>query len=162
MSFSQLIMETLNDELSDINDLPSAVRIMFRLLLAACLGGLLGYDREAKGKGAGVRTHMLVALGSAMFVFVPQQAGASMGDITRILQGLVAGIGFLGSGVIIKNEKNGDTKGMTTAAGIWLTAALGMTVGMGREATAIISTVLALIIIALVPKVEKPKTHIKS
>ena len=86
---------------------------------------------------------MLVALGAALFVLVPQQAGVTAADMTRVLQGLVAGIGFLGAGAILKKGDEGEIEGLTTAAGIWLTAAIGIAAGMGREASAVLSTVLA-------------------
>jgi putative Mg2+ transporter-C (MgtC) family protein len=121
-------------------------------MTAAILGGILGYEREHKGKSAGMRTHMLVAIGAALFVLVPQQSGASEADITRVIQGLATGIGFLGAGTIIKNGSNEEIVGLTTAAGIWLTAAIGIAAGMGRESTAVLSTVLALVILTLMPR----------
>lgn len=131
----QAIFNTVSDEFSDVPDLERITRISVRLLMAAVLGGVLGFEREQKGKSAGMRTHMLVALGAALFVLVPQQAGVTDADLTRVLQGLVAGIGFLGAGTIIKGNADEEVKGLTTAAGIWLTAAVGMASGMGREAT---------------------------
>ena len=112
----------------------------------------MGYEREQAGKAAGLRTHMLVALGAALFVLVPQQAGVSAGDLTRVMQGLCAGIGFLGAGAILKPRQEGEIEGLTTAAGIWLTAAIGVAAGIGRESTALLSTVLALIILGVVPR----------
>jgi putative Mg2+ transporter-C (MgtC) family protein len=125
--------------------------VLLRLLLAALLGGLLGIEREARGKAAGVRTHMLVSLGAALFVLVPEQAGVAPVDITRVIQGVVAGIGFLGAGSIIKNRDEENVSGLTTAAGIWLTAAVGVACGLGRESTAVLSAQLAFAILALVP-----------
>jgi putative Mg2+ transporter-C (MgtC) family protein len=123
------------------------------MLLATLLGGLLGYQRERQGKEAGLRTHMLVALGSAFFVLIPLQAGMPLGDLSRVLQGLIAGIGFLLAGAILKQQVEGQIHGLTTAAGLWLTAAVGVAVGMGREASAMLGTALALIILALLPRV---------
>jgi len=152
----QVIWNTVLSEFSEINDLAQIIRIILRFLLAAILGGLLGYDREIKGKAAGLRTHMLVSFGAALFVLIPQQSGASIADLTRVLQGLIAGVGFLGAGSIIIGRHQEEAKGMTTAAGIiWLTAAIGVAAGMGREATAILSTLLALGILSLIPKVER-------
>lgn len=147
----QEIWSTIREEFSDLPDVAHFIRITMRLILAAGLGGVLGFEREQVGKSAGLRTHMLVALGSALFVLIPQQSGVSDSDLTRVLQGLVAGVGFLGAGTIIKGHGQEDVKGLTTAAGIWLTAAIGMGVGMGREATATLSTFLALVILTLVP-----------
>ena len=142
-------------EFSDVPDLAQATRIVVRLTLAALLGGLLGLERENKGKAAGVRTHMLVAMGAALFVLVAQQAGISPADNSRVLQGVIAGVGFLGAGTILKGDAEGQVKGLTTAAGIWLTAAIGVAAGLGREATAVISTMLALVVLTLVPLVVK-------
>jgi putative Mg2+ transporter-C (MgtC) family protein len=130
-------------------------RITLRLFLAALLGGLLGYERERKGKAAGVKTHMLVALGSALFVLIPEEAGVSDAEISRIIQGVVAGIGFLGAGAIIKGNNDEHITGLTTAAGIWLTAAIGVTVGMGRETSALLCALFALAIFYLVPHLSR-------
>lgn len=151
----QEIWNTVLSEFSDIPDLQQAVRITLRLLVAAILGGLLGYERERQGKSAGVRTHMLVAMGAALFVLIPQQAGASSQDLSRVIQGLVAGIGFLGAGSIFMGAKEVDTRGLTTAAGIWVTAAVGVAAGLGRESTAVLSTLIALLILAAIPKITK-------
>lgn len=148
----QQIAETVRLEFSDVADVSQATRIALRLIVAALLGGVLGFERESQGKSAGLRTHMLVALGAALFVITPQQAGISETDITRVLQGLIAGIGFLGAGTIVKSEREQDVRGLTTAAGIWMTAAIGVAAGMGREATAVLSTLLALAILTLLPK----------
>jgi putative Mg2+ transporter-C (MgtC) family protein len=142
---------------ADFSDLPGIVEVtqlILRLLLAALLGGVLGYQRERRGKEAGLRTHMLVALGSAFFVVVPLQAGMAIGDLGRVLQGLIAGIGFLLAGTILKHQAEGHIQGLTTAAGLWLTAAVGVAVGLGREASAVLGTVLAFIILALLPQVR--------
>jgi hypothetical protein len=154
-SWWQVIGQTVASEFSDVPDLAQATRIVLRLMLAALLGGLLGLERENKGKAAGVRTHMLVAMGAALFVLIPQQAGIVPADLSRVIQGVVAGIGFLCAGSILKSEDEDRVRGLTTAAGMWLTAAIGMAAGLGREATAVISTVLALVILSLVPVVVK-------
>ncbi len=147
------IAEVLGSEFSDVTDLGQVVRIVVRLLLALGLGFVLGYERESQGKAAGVRTHMLVAMGSALFVLLPQQMGIQPADLSRVVQGLVAGVGFLCAGTILKSEARGaeHVHGLTTAAGLWLTAAIGMACGIGREVTAIIATLLALVVFTLVP-----------
>jgi putative Mg2+ transporter-C (MgtC) family protein len=155
MDVWQVIRHTVLSEFTEITDVAQVIRIIIRLLLAAALGGLLGYDREIKGRAAGLRTHMLVSLGAALFVLIPQQVGASIADLTRVVQGLAAGVGFLGAGSIIMGRQQEETKGMTTAASIWLTAAIGVASGMGREVTAILSTLLALVILSLIPKFER-------
>lgn len=146
------ISQTLADEFSDLSDPSQATRIVLRLLLAALLGGVLGLEREHSGKAAGVRTHMLVAMGAALFVLVPQLGGAGDDAMSRVVQGIVAGLGFLCAGTILKSGDLSHVKGLTTAAGIWLTAAIGITVGLGKEATAVLATVLALVILFAVPK----------
>ncbi len=147
--------ETVREEFSDLPDAARLTRITIRLLVAAVLGGVLGYERESKGKAAGLRTHMLVALGAALFVLIPQQHGMSNADLSRVVQGLVAGVGFLGAGAIVKGNGDEDIKGLTTAAGLWLTAAVGVAAGLGRDATAVLSTGLALVIPATVPRVTR-------
>ena len=157
----QEIWNTVLSEFSDIPDATHIARLTVRLLVAAALGGLLGYEREQQGKSAGVRTHMLVAIGAALFVLIPQQAGASTADLTRVLQGLIAGVGFLGAGAIILGTKQVETRGLTTAAGIWVTAAIGIAAGMGREMTAVLSTLLALFILSVVPWIYRTKRENK-
>ncbi|HWV63700.1 MAG TPA: MgtC/SapB family protein [Oxalicibacterium sp.] len=143
-----LVWQTLREEFSDISDPAQVTRVCVRLLVAVVLGGLLGYERESRGISAGLRTHMLVALGAAIFVLVPLEAGVSQADLSRVLQGVVTGVGFLGAGAIIKLNQEQEIKGLTTAASVWLTAAIGVAAGMGREMTAILSALLALFILA--------------
>ena len=148
---------TLQAEFADIGDAKQLTQITVRLVIAALLGGILGFEREHKGKAAGVRTHMLVALGAALFVLVPQMSGSQADAMSRVLQGVIAGIGFLGAGTILKNTdgEDGQVQGLTTAAGLWMTAAIGVSAGMGREATAVLSTILALGIFSLMPMVVR-------
>ena len=149
------VLATLREEFSDLGDAAGVTRVAVRLIVVMLLAGLLGYNREKNASAAGLRTHMLVGVGAALFVIAPQQAGMSVGDLSRVLQGVVAGIGFLGAGAIIKMRDREEIKGLTTAASIWATAAIGIAVGMGREMTAVLATVLALVILALVPKLER-------
>jgi putative Mg2+ transporter-C (MgtC) family protein len=148
---------TLQAEFADIGDARQVTQITVRLLMAAILGGILGFERESKGKAAGVRTHMLVALGAALFVMVPQMSGNQADAMSRVVQGVIAGIGFLGAGTIIKgkDEDAGHVKGLTTAAGLWMTAAIGVSAGLGRESTAVLSTLLALVVFSVMPKIVK-------
>ena len=149
------ISSTIVAEFSDLNDVAELTRISVRLLIAAVLGGLLGFEREQRGKSAGIKTHMLVCIGAALFVLIPQQAGlASEADLSRVMQGIISGIGFLGAGAILKKgDDEKDLKGLTTAAGIWLTAAIGVAAGLGRESSAILCTVLALMVLIIIPKI---------
>jgi putative Mg2+ transporter-C (MgtC) family protein len=148
---AETVMQALRTEFSDVTDPAQLTRIVLRLLLAALLGGALGYERERSGKAAGLRTHMLVAIGAALFVLVPQQAGMVVGDLSRVIQGIVTGVGFLGAGAIIKHASEQSVQGLTTAAGVWMTAAIGIACGLGRETTAVLSTVLALAVLTAVP-----------
>lgn len=155
-------MSTLNDiwltvvsEFSDIADIKEATVIVLRLGLAVILGAAIGYEREMKGKDAGLRTHMLVSLGAAIFVLVPSASGMQISDMSRVMQGVIAGVGFLGAGAILKQENDRVVKGLTTAASIWIVAAIGVAAGYGREATAVASTLIALFVLAVVNRFEK-------
>jgi putative Mg2+ transporter-C (MgtC) family protein len=149
------VAETVQREFSDLGDVSDLTRVCLRLAVAIALGALLGYERESSGASAGLRTHMLVSLGSALFVLVPLQAGMAIDDLSRVLQGVAAGIGFLGAGAILKLEAEMAVKGLTTAAGIWLTCAVGVAAGMGLEATAVLSTAFALAIFSLMRFTKK-------
>lgn len=153
MSVWQQISSTIAAEFSDIKDVSEITQISVRLLMAALLGGILGFEREQRGKAAGIRTHMLVAIGAALFILIPQQAGITDAEMSRVVQGVIAGIGFLGAGAIIKGSDERHLKGLTTAAGIWLTAAIGVAAGLGREASAILCTFLALGVFIVMPRV---------
>lgn len=149
---------TIQEEFSDLGDASDVTRMAVRLLVAAFVGALLGYERETSGASAGLRTHMLVAMGSALFVLIPLQAGMPLADVSRVLQGVTAGVGFLGAGAILKSQAENQITGLTTAAGVWLTAAIGVAAGMGREGTAIVSALFALVILGVLKsKVKAPK-----
>jgi len=148
----QQISATLAAEFSDLKDVTEITQLSVRLLLAALLGGILGFEREQRGKAAGIKTHMLVAIGAALFILIPQQAGITDSEMSRVVQGVITGVGFLGAGAILKNTSGQEAKGLTTAAGIWLTAAIGIATGLGREASAILCTVLALMVLLIMPK----------
>lgn len=127
--------------------------LVARMGLATILGALVGWDRESQNKAAGLRTHMLVSLGSAIFTITAFQmfevttaAGDGRGDPTRLLQGLVSGIGFLGAGQIIQSRGEIVT-GITTAAGIWVVGAIGVACGGGAYALAGLSVVFVLTIL---------------
>jgi putative Mg2+ transporter-C (MgtC) family protein len=143
------IAATLAHEFSDIPDVEELTRVVVRMVLAAFLGGLVGLERELARRPAGLRTHMLVAVGSALFVLVPSQAGMDLEGLSRVVQGLLAGVGFLCAGSILKGKSGDDVHGLTTAASLWMTAAIGMAAGLGRESTAALSTLLLLGILAL-------------
>jgi len=149
MAWYEQSWQAVQAEFSDLGDVDDITRIVVRMLVAIVLGGLLGYERESAGASAGLRTHMLVSLGSALFVLIPLQAGMKVEDLSRVLQGVTAGIGFLGAGAILKQRDRNDIRGLTTAASVWLTAAVGIAAGMGREATAVLNALFALVILAI-------------
>jgi putative Mg2+ transporter-C (MgtC) family protein len=150
------IQATIASEFSDLADLEQLTRTVLRLVLAALLGGCLGWQRERDGQEAGIRTHMLVAAASALFMLVPVQMGMDDEAASRVLQGLLAGVGFICAGTILKLPEAQRVHGLTTAAGIWMTAAIGVAAGLGREMTAVFSTLLVLVIFLL----EGPLTRL--
>lgn len=119
--------------------------ILLRLILAVIAGGLIGLEREVVHKPAGIRTHMLVCLGSALFVLVTIETLPS--EAARIIAGIATGIGFLGAGTIFKAKD--EVHGLTTAASIWAVAAVGLAIGLGYYLMTIIAVVLILIILQL-------------
>ncbi|HEU4765475.1 MAG TPA: MgtC/SapB family protein [Candidatus Eisenbacteria bacterium] len=150
-------MHALMDELRNglMVDWAQLVRIAVRLLLSAGLGAVVGLQREQTGKPAGLRTHMLVALGATLFVLAPLEMDVSMSDIGRVIQGVATGIGFIGGGAILKLSAEREVRGLTSAAGIWITAAAGVAVGLGRLAIAALSILLTWIILAIIGRAER-------
>ncbi len=123
------------------------IEVYLKLLLATILGGIVGIEREFAHKPAGLRTHMLVALASCMFMVLSTQFTQSYADSSRIAAGVVSGIGFIGAGTIIAGGRKRVVIGITTAASIWVTAAIGMAVGFGLYPEAIFTTILATLIL---------------
>ena len=117
--------------------------MVLRLALAGALGGVIGAEREYRGKVAGTRTHLLVALGSALMLLVSQHGFGAQGDPGRVAAQIVSGIGFIGAGAIMVDRKS--VHGLTTAAGIWVAAGIGMATAAGLYGLAIATTILALI-----------------
>jgi len=149
-------METLYYELTlGLHDRQQIARIVIRLLAALILGGLVGIQRERTHKPAGLRTHMLVCLGTAVFVTTCGVAGMAFDAQSRVIQGIITGLGFIGAGSILKLSQEHEIKGLTTAAGLWMTAAIGVTIGLGALGIAIGATIVTLLILALARKVEK-------
>lgn len=138
--------------------LPTAeqfARVVVRLLAAAFLGGIVGYERERAGRPAGLRTHMLVALGAALFVIVGDEFGMDSADLSRVIQGIATGIGFIGGGAILKLAAEREIKGLTTAAGIWMTAAVGVAAGLGRWGSAAVGVLLTWVILSILVRFEQ-------
>jgi len=127
-------------------------QVIVRLVASIVIGGLIGYQREAAGKQAGLRTHILVALGSTAFVLGALGAGMRDDAVSRVIQGVITGIGFIGAGTILKRDA--DIKGLTTSAGLWTTCAIGVVIGLGELGVALIAAVLVLVVLTLVQRVE--------
>jgi putative Mg2+ transporter-C (MgtC) family protein len=142
------------DELVLIPSWDLALQVIIRLLLAALFGGIIGYEREMKGKAAGIRTHMLVSLGTCIIIVVSRLDGIPIAEMSKVIEGIVAGIGFIGGGVILKLAQEREIKGLTTAASIWTTAAIGIAVGLGQVWIAVISMVVVWIILAVLGHFE--------
>jgi putative Mg2+ transporter-C (MgtC) family protein len=127
------------------------LELLLRLGSAALIGAILGVDREVHRKPAGLRTHALVALGAATLtvagIAVSRFTPGSDDAVSRVIQGVVAGIGFLGAGAILKGDEPGGIRGLTTAASIWVVAAIGIACGAGLWVTALLSVGLAVLIL---------------
>jgi putative Mg2+ transporter-C (MgtC) family protein len=126
-----------------------------RLALAAALGAVMGYQRERVHSTAGLRTHILVGLGAAFFVLASVEAGQTSADVSRVIQGIVAGVGFLGAGTILKVGDRLEVHGLTTAASIWLTAAIGTGAGLGHLWLPTLGTLIGWIILGPLGLLEK-------
>jgi putative Mg2+ transporter-C (MgtC) family protein len=140
--------------LSGLPDARRLTHVVIRLLAATVLGAVIGFQRERAGKPAGLRTHMLVTLGTAVFVLACSGVGMSSDGLSRVIQGIVTGIGFIGAGSILKLDRERDIQGLTTAAGVWMTAAVGVAVGLGSLGVALLSTVFTLVILSLTKRFE--------
>ena len=135
-------------------NLSSGLEMVLRFLLAAGLGACVGYQRERAGKAAGMRTHILVGSGAALFTLVSIYGFAgSTADISRVAAGVVAGIGFIGAGVILRGMSGAGVAGLTTATTIWITAAIGLAVGTGMYLISVIATAVTVGVLFL-PKVR--------
>src|SRR6187551_4131701 len=132
----------------------SVTEVALRLVVAIAIGGVIGWDRERADKPAGLRTHMLVALGSASFTLLGFEVGDHLApktgpgfDPTRVLQGVIGGIGFLGAGAIIRNH--GQVSGITTAASVWVAGAMGAAAGTGAFVLALVTTILTFLVLTV-------------
>jgi putative Mg2+ transporter-C (MgtC) family protein len=148
-------MDPVSEALMEFPDSAQFLRAGLRILSAAVLGGLLGLERERVGKAAGLRTHMLVALGAAMFIVVPREMGLGEGDLGRVVQGIATGIGFIGAGTILKRPDQEHIKGLTTAGNIWLTAAIGLAAGGGLAWLGAVAVFCAWIILWVMRGLER-------
>lgn len=148
-------MEIFWQELtSGLPDGQQFVRVVIRLITAVALGSIVGYEREKAGKAAGLRTHMLVSLGTCLFILACAGSGMDSDGLSRLIQGIVTGIGFLGAGTILKINEERNIQGLTTAAGIWMTAAIGVAVGLGELGMAFLGAILTVVVLAFLGKIE--------
>jgi putative Mg2+ transporter-C (MgtC) family protein len=131
------------------------VDAILRLAAATLVGGAIGLDRDLRGKPTGVRTMGIVALGAALIVLAGQQQGADQAAASRIMQGIITGIGFLGAGVILRNPSGGKVHGLTTAAAIWLTACIGAACGAGAWPLVLTSAVLVALVLTFGRSLEQ-------
>jgi putative Mg2+ transporter-C (MgtC) family protein len=133
-----------------------------RLLAATVLGGLIGFQRERVHSAAGLRTHILVALGAALFALAGSEAGFSPPDVSRVVQGIVAGVGFLGAGTILKLADRGEVHGLTTAATIWVTAAVGVAASIAPLWLPALAAILTWAVLALAVRFESRRGKLPS
>ncbi|MBE9208535.1 MgtC/SapB family protein [Nostoc sp. LEGE 06077] len=134
---------------------------LFRLCLALLLGAVIGIERQIRRKPAGLRTHILVSLGSALFTLIPLQTGTSDPSpdaLSRVIQGIAAGIGFLGAGEIVRESsqksQQPEIHGLTSAAAIWVSSALGIVAGCGLWQLGLIAALLTILVLNLFKKLE--------
>jgi len=146
-----IILEELAHDLPDTR---SMVRVTLRLLFALLFAAAIGWQRERAGKEAGLRTHMLVGLGSALFMVALSGAGATPSDLTRVAQGVATGIGFIGGGVILKLPSERRVKGLTTAASVWLAASVGVAAGAGTLGAGVVGLMLCLVVLTYLQRLE--------
>jgi putative Mg2+ transporter-C (MgtC) family protein len=151
-----VIIEEIVGTLPDVRHL---ARAGWRLLAALLAGAIIGYQREQVGKAAGLRTHLLVAMGTSLFVICAIEYGMQQDALSRVIQGIITGIGFLGTAAIIKREQQHEVHGITTAAGIWITAAVSIAIGMGQIVVGLIGTALAWVVLAMLYRIQPRKPN---
>lgn len=138
-----------------IPDWDRVLLIIARMAAALLLGALIGVQRGLMGKPAGLRTHALVTLAAAIFTLGPIEAGMQLADLSRVIQGIATGIGFIGAGVILKRHAEGEVIGITTAATIWTATGVGVTVGLGHVVLAAVGVALTWLVLAGFARVDQ-------
>lgn len=129
---------------------------VFLIIVAGFLGMIIGLDRERAERPAGLRTHILISIGACLFTILSRLA-FNAGDLGRVAAAVVQGVGFLGAGAVL--VRRGTVRGLTTAAGIWTTAAIGMTVGIGAWLLALATTLLVWFVLAMLRRFGSPSAH---
>ena len=130
-------------------------QMLVQMVLAVALGTMVGYEREHEGKPAGMRTHGMVALGAALFTLVSIHGFGGTSDPARLAAQIVSGVGFLGAGAILHDR--GSIRGLTTAASLWVTAAIGTTIGAGMYVLSIETAVLVFLLLRFGPRASREK-----
>lgn len=148
-------MEIIWNELTGgLADSGEVIRVGFRIVASLILGAMIGMQREWSGKPAGLRTHILVSMGTTLLIVACLTIDIGNDGISRVIQGIVTGIGFIGAGAILKQSKKMEVHGLTTAASVWLTAAAGVAVGLGRTGIALVGVALGLAVLSLLGRFE--------
>ena len=141
----------------DVTTLDLDTWMFVRLLIAVVLGALVGYERERAGKPAGVRTHGMVSLGAALFAVVSMHGFGTTDDTARVAAQIVTGIGFIGAGAILHDR--GGVHGLTSAASLWVTAALGLAAGVGMVVISVGTTLLVFLLLRFGPRPGLKRGH---
>jgi putative Mg2+ transporter-C (MgtC) family protein len=148
------IANAIREDFQGLFNTEQLAHLILRIAVACVAGAIVGYQREKLGKAAGLRTHILVTAGTALMVAVCYLEGMDHADVSRVLQGIITGIGFLGGGVILKLEKNQEIKGLTSAAAIWYVAALGIACGLGKFSIVLLGSIVGFAILEMVARLE--------
>jgi putative Mg2+ transporter-C (MgtC) family protein len=133
----------------------SETHVLLRLVSATLAGGVIGWNRHRVGKPAGIGTFALVALGAGLFVSIPAAGGSSTDALSRTIQGVAAGVGFLGAGEIFRGGSSNRIVGLTSAAALWATAGLGITIVAASMTTSLLATALVMAVLELAPRIER-------
>jgi putative Mg2+ transporter-C (MgtC) family protein len=153
------VHDLLIDIFPNATDGHALLRATVRLAVSILLGGAIGYERQVEGKSAGIRTHMMVCLGAALFALTSLEVNGSPVELTKVIQGVATGIGFLGAGAILKVGDDPNVKGLTTAAGIWMTAGVGLAVGAGLLWPAVLGVAMAWLVLGVFHVIERWWKH---
>lgn len=149
-------MDILWSELTGgIGDAEALARFTLRLVAAVVLGAIVGLQREQAHKPAGLRTHILVSAGTALFVIAGAASSMTVEGLSRVVQGITTGIGFIGAGCILKLDEQRKIQGLTTSASVWMTAAIGAAAGLGCLGVAILSAALGWLVLAVLGSLEQ-------
>lgn len=140
--------------LGHVPNVDTLLRMAARMVAAVALGAVIGVQRELVNKPAGVRTHALVTLAATIFVMAAHEAGTPLVDLSRIIQGIATGIGFIGAGAILKLRSNHEIRGLTTAATLWTATAVGVAVGLGEVILAFLAVAATWMVLAVFARVD--------